>query len=532
MESIRINGCSPIAAVGGRALKSLADPAEVTGSSSCPASAEFRGSRDECRKLFFSSAQRSFALVQNAGGVPCCRPPRGRSPGFELPPDRFRCALGRGQDRSQDPDRRRSGTLCARRLASTSPCRATRWRSAEFRSGGHAAAGSGLAARPAALRCDAARYRMARALFGKPSSWCPDLKVLFMSGPSTRNRRYPRSVPPDFLQKPFRLDVLARRVRSLIDRRSAHCPQYPEVCVRARTSATIAARLLVGSYFNAESAVTRPCLGRGYPRRRVTPSPPSPSGAANPSMPCGSWSPRFAFMPSAIASIASSSRPKFSLLDSRRATPAERLDNGRDFVPTNKWVVFGHHFAAIAGPGPLVGPVLAAQFGYLPGTLWILVGAVLGGCVQDFVTLVFSVRRDGKSLTEMAREEIGKVGGVVGFIAVVAIIVILLGAVALIVVNALKGSPWGTFTIGMTIPIALLMGVYLRRIRPGKVMEASALGFRRSCWRRSSAANGSRTPPTRIGSRSPRPPWRSRSSSTASPPRRFRCGCCLRRATT
>ncbi len=168
---------------------------------------------------------------------------------------------------------------------------------------------------------------------------------------------------------------------------------------------------------------------------------------------------------------------KVLVLDSRRATPAERLDNGRDFVPTSKWVVFGHHFAAIAGPGPLVGPVLAAQFGYLPGTLWILVGAVLGGCVQDFVTLVFSVRRDGKSLTEMAREEIGKVGGIVGFIAVVAIIVILLGAVALIVVNALKGSPWGTFTIGMTIPIALLMGVYLRQIRPGKVMEASLVGF-------------------------------------------------------
>jgi carbon starvation protein len=168
---------------------------------------------------------------------------------------------------------------------------------------------------------------------------------------------------------------------------------------------------------------------------------------------------------------------KVLVLDSRRATPAERLDNGRDFLPTNKWVVFGHHFAAIAGPGPLVGPVLAAQFGYLPGTLWILVGAVLGGCVQDFVTLVFSVRRDGKSLTEMAREEIGKIGGMVGFIAVLAIIVILLGAVALIVVNALKGSPWGTFTIGMTIPIALLMGVYLRRLRPGRVMEASVLGF-------------------------------------------------------
>ena len=165
------------------------------------------------------------------------------------------------------------------------------------------------------------------------------------------------------------------------------------------------------------------------------------------------------------------------LLDSRRATPSERLDNGRDFVPTNKWVVFGHHFAAIAGPGPLVGPVLAAQFGYLPGVLWILVGAVFGGCIQDFVVLLFSVRRDGKSLTEMAREEIGPIGGTVAFIAVITIIIILLGAIGLIVVNALKGSPWGTFTIAATIPIALLMGVYLRRIRPGKVIEASLIGF-------------------------------------------------------
>src|SRR5579863_4098421 len=168
---------------------------------------------------------------------------------------------------------------------------------------------------------------------------------------------------------------------------------------------------------------------------------------------------------------------KILALDSQRATPAERLDNGRDFVPTNKWVVFGHHFAAIAGPGPLVGPVLAAQFGYLPGTLWILAGAVFGGCVQDFVILLFSVRRDGKSLTEMAREEIGRLGGLVAYIAVISIIVILLAVAALIVVNALKASPWGVFTIAMTIPIALLMGLYLRRIRPGKVMESSALGF-------------------------------------------------------
>ncbi|HUR37103.1 MAG TPA: carbon starvation CstA family protein [Terriglobales bacterium] len=168
---------------------------------------------------------------------------------------------------------------------------------------------------------------------------------------------------------------------------------------------------------------------------------------------------------------------KVLTLDAMRATPAERLENGRDFVRSNKWVVFGHHFAAIAGPGPLVGPVLAAQFGYLPGTLWILAGAVFGGCVQDFVILLFSVRRDGKSLTEMARDEIGRVGGTVAFLAVLSIILILLGVAALIVVNALKSSPWGTFTIAATIPIALLMGVYLRYLRPGKVLETSALGF-------------------------------------------------------
>src|SRR5438067_8883029 len=168
---------------------------------------------------------------------------------------------------------------------------------------------------------------------------------------------------------------------------------------------------------------------------------------------------------------------KVLALDPQRATPAERLENGRDFLPTNKWVVFGHHFAAIAGPGPLVGPVLAAQFGYLPGTLWVLAGAVFGGCVQDFVILLFSVRRDGKSMTEMAKAEIGRVGGLVAYVAVISIIVILLGVAALIVVNALKSSPWGTFTIAMTIPIALLMGVYLRRIRPGKVLETSLLGF-------------------------------------------------------
>src|ERR1700732_1791061 len=164
-------------------------------------------------------------------------------------------------------------------------------------------------------------------------------------------------------------------------------------------------------------------------------------------------------------------------LDDTRATPSERHDDGRDFVPTNKWILFGHHFAAIAGPGPLVGPTLAAQFGYLPGTMWLVAGAVFAGCVQDFVILVFSVRRDGKSLTAMAKDEIGPGGGFVAYVAVIAILIILLGVAALIVVNALKASPWGTFTIAMTMPIALLMGVYLRRIRPGKVLETSVLGF-------------------------------------------------------
>lgn len=168
---------------------------------------------------------------------------------------------------------------------------------------------------------------------------------------------------------------------------------------------------------------------------------------------------------------------KILKVDPLRATPAERLENGRDFLVTNKWVVFGHHFAAIAGPGPLVGPVLAAQFGYLPGTLWVIAGAVFAGCVQDFVILLFSVRRDGKSLTEMAKEETGPLGGFVAYGAVIAILIILLAVVALVVVNALKDSPWGTFTIAVTIPIALLMGVYLRRIRPGKVLEVSVLGF-------------------------------------------------------
>jgi carbon starvation protein len=167
---------------------------------------------------------------------------------------------------------------------------------------------------------------------------------------------------------------------------------------------------------------------------------------------------------------------KVLALDDTRATPCERHDDGRDFVPTNKWVLFGHHFAAIAGPGPLVGPTLAAQFGYLPGTLWLIAGAAFAGCVQDFVILFCSIRRDGKSLGQMAREEVSERGGFIAQLAVLAIMIILLAVVALVVVNALKSSPWGTFTLAMTIPIALLLGLYLRFVRPGRVLEASAMG--------------------------------------------------------
>jgi carbon starvation protein len=162
--------------------------------------------------------------------------------------------------------------------------------------------------------------------------------------------------------------------------------------------------------------------------------------------------------------------------DDSRATPGERLNNGRDFEPMDRRVLFGHHFAAIAGAGPLVGPVLAAQMGYLPGTIWIIVGVILAGAVQDMTTLFFSMRRNGKSLGQMAREEIGPVGGAAALIAVLSIMVILLAVLALVVVNALAASPWGSFSLAMTIPIALLMGVYLRFLRPGRVLEVSLIG--------------------------------------------------------
>jgi carbon starvation protein len=163
-------------------------------------------------------------------------------------------------------------------------------------------------------------------------------------------------------------------------------------------------------------------------------------------------------------------------IDATRATPAERLDDGRDFVPTNRWIVFGHHFAAIAGPGPLIGPTLAVQFGYLPGTLWILAGAVLGGCVQDMVTLFFSSRRDGRSLGQMARDELGPVAGWAALLGAALIMVILIAVLGLVVVNALKHSAWATSTVAATIPIALLIGLYMRRLRPGRVLEGSLIG--------------------------------------------------------
>lgn len=164
-------------------------------------------------------------------------------------------------------------------------------------------------------------------------------------------------------------------------------------------------------------------------------------------------------------------------VDKNRATPAERLDNGIDFHPTDRRVLLGHHFAAIAGAGPLVGPVLAAQMGYLPGTIWIIVGVIFAGAVQDMVVLFFSTRRDGKSLGQMAREEIGPFGGAAALLAAFAIMIILLGVLALVIVNALAESPWGTFSIAMTIPIALLMGFYLRVLRPGRVSEVSLIGI-------------------------------------------------------
>lgn len=164
-------------------------------------------------------------------------------------------------------------------------------------------------------------------------------------------------------------------------------------------------------------------------------------------------------------------------LDERRLTPAVRLNDGLDYVPTNKWVLFGHHFAAIAGAGPLVGPILAAQMGFLPGTIWILVGVMLAGAVQDFLVLFISTRRDGRSLGEMAKQELGSFAGVIVMLGALGVMIIILSALALVVVKALAHSPWGVFTIAATIPIALFMGIYMRYLRPGKIAEVSIIGF-------------------------------------------------------
>ena len=219
-------------------------------------------------------------------------------------------------------------------------------------------------------------------------------------------------------------------------------------------------------------------------------------------------------------------------LDDTRLTPAERHNDGLDYVPTNKYVVFGHHFAAIAGAGPLVGPVLAAQMGYLPGTLWILVGVVFAGAVQDFIILFCSIRRDGRSLGEMVKMEMGPVAGGVALVGTLAIMIIILAALGLVVVKALGESPWGTFTVAITIPTAMIMGVYMRSIRPGKVGEASAFGVVVLCSPSGTASTSPRTPRSGPPSPTARPRWRGPSSSTAPSPPCCRYGCCSRRATT
>jgi carbon starvation protein CstA len=191
-------------------------------------------------------------------------------------------------------------------------------------------------------------------------------------------------------------------------------------------------------------------------------------------------------------------------LDDSRVTPAIRRNDGLDYVPTDKYVLFGHHFAAIAGAGPLVGPVLAAQMGYLPGMLWLLVGVVFAGAVQDFVVLFISTRRDGRSLGDLIKTEMGATAGLIAQFGVLAIMIILLAVLALVVVKALAGSPWGTFTVLSTLPTAVLMGVYNRFLRPGRIGEMSVIGSF-CCWRAFSSARPS--PKAR--------PWRRCSPSRA-----------------
>ena len=175
-------------------------------------------------------------------------------------------------------------------------------------------------------------------------------------------------------------------------------------------------------------------------------------------------------------------------VDPTRMTPAVRHNDGLDYVPTDKKVLFGHHFAAIAGAGPLVGPVLAAQMGYLPGMIWLLAGVVLAGAVQDFMVLFVSTRRDGRSLGELVKEEMGPTAGVIALVACFMIMVIILAVLAMIVVKALTHSPWGTYTVAFTIPLALFMGIYLRYLRPGRIGEvcgdwSGVPYFRHYLWR-------------------------------------------------
>ncbi len=223
---------------------------------------------------------------------------------------------------------------------------------------------------------------------------------------------------------------------------------------------------------------------------------------------------------------------KVMQLDPRRATPAVLNNDGLDYVPTNKHILFGHHFAAIAGAGPLVGPVLAAQMGYLPGTLWLIAGVVLAGAVQDFMVLFLSTRRNGRSLGDMVREEMGRIPGTIALFGCFLIMIIILAVLALIVVKALAESPWGMFTVMATIPIAMFMGIYMRYIRPGHIGEISVIGvvlLLASIWL------GARLPQTRPGARRlPLPVCRSPGCwwATVSSPRYCLYGWYLRHVTT
>jgi carbon starvation protein len=216
-------------------------------------------------------------------------------------------------------------------------------------------------------------------------------------------------------------------------------------------------------------------------------------------------------------------------------TPAHRFNDGANFTPTNRYVLWGHHFAAISGPGPLIGPVLAAQFGFLPGLIWLVIGVVIGGAVHDFIVLVASIRHDGKSLAEIARREIDRVTGTVATIAILIILIVALAGVGLAVVNALAESPWGLFTIAMTIPIALLMGLYMFRWRGGShraITEATIVGvlllvLRGCLWQGRSGFRRLVTTLSLIATGS-----RCLSPSMVSSPRFCRSGCCWHRVTT